>query len=1285
MGLEVVMASSEKTVTISLLFKELREIQDLNTKANKVIDSKFDKPGQEERKAKIIEAAAASGAAATIKKAALIEKIKLNIKEPTASARAVTLLEEILNEPKTTDLKLPTEIASQAIAYGADFDKQLYQYLLPYTKLAYEYETNGSPEEHAFKLSVIFKSKNDALTYLNQMLSQGIGIHDACLFTLPDPVGCNFSIWKDLAKKYMNDAPFRKLLGQACEIQALINADCKDPIVEKSKAELEAIEILRKSIEENKIKLKKLKSHATNRQGHEEQYLALNIQLANDKNELLRLRAGMPIDAKMDLVTLLAYQERYIQESSPSYKYMLSKGLTKKDYEKFVTLDRTHAGENIPEAIIDGATLGHPGYYLKKVNVQNDEEAARAACFGKLTNCCQSLSGEAGEPCTIHGLTNPNGGFYIICAGIAANPTISDKLIGQTWVWRSQSNALVFDSIEHNNSNQPHEDDVVIDFYKKLGKELCISGATHKVAAGAYSGISNRVSNAKTMKIEQFCDYYGYSDSREKQLCIFDINEPWHYLTEDPDAAHMTDAILVSAFESKDHLIKSQNFYQMLQWMIRNKDDLSSKALEYLNAKLQQSHRKDEIEILRQNIAIFLSEKPDLDKLCDEIEENRFSINAIDNNGQNILMLAIIAGRLDIINKLKENKPDLNVKDNNGSTALHFSATNPVSLKLILSLYPEKECLATFKVKNDNGNTPLHLAATNPESFETILKLYPENERLAAIQVKNSNGDTPLLLAARNPELLKTILSLLQENERLAAVNVKDKCNRTLLYLISDITESLETILRLYPENERLGAIKATHDSNSSPLKTAATNPESLKTIFNLLPENVRLEAIKFKDNRGSTPLHQANHKMLETIVSLLPQIELIKALQVKNNDGNTPLHQAANNHDLFKKILELFPNLEERLAAVKVLAQFDQTLLHLAVKTPESLKTILDLYPENDRLTAVQVKDVNGDTPLHLAVKNHESLKTILNSLQKNERLEAIKAQNHKNCTPLHLEAKNPEFLKAILNLLPKEERLEAVQVKNSNGDTSLHLAATKTESLKTLLDLLPVEEHLAALQVKNRLGCTPLHLTATTPESLETILNVYPKDQRLAALQVKNNDGQTPLNLAVKNFESLKIILKLLPQKECLEIVQVKNSNGDTFLHLAATKTESLKTLIDLLPVEDHFTAVQEKDRLGRTPLHLAVTNLESFETILKMYPEDLRLAALQVKSNDGQEPLRMLATKPESIKTILRLLPEKDCRQVAQLLKMRLTFFKINVEEILKQISHDKEGSINKAPPM
>jgi len=31
------------------------------------------------------------------------------------------------------------------------------------------------------------------------------------------------------------------------------------------------------------------------------------------------------------------------------------------------------------------------------------------------------------------------------------------------------------------------------------------------------------------------------------------------------------------------------------------------------------------------------------------------------------------------------------------------------------------------------------------------------------------------------------------------------------------------------------------------------------------------------------------------------------------------------------------------------------------------------------------------------------------------------------------------------------------------------------------------------------------------------------------------------------------------------------------------------------------------------------------------------------------------------------------------------MRLTFFKINVEEILKQISHDKEGSINKAPPM
>jgi hypothetical protein len=96
---------------------------------------------------------------------------------------------------------------------------------------------------------------------------------------------------------------------------------------------------------------------------------------------------------------------------------------------------------------IDGNDLGYPGFYFKKINVQDEKEAARAACLGKLTKCCQSLSGEAGEPCVIHGLTSSNGGFYILCEGDLTNPKISDSVIAQSWVWRSTTNALVFDSI----------------------------------------------------------------------------------------------------------------------------------------------------------------------------------------------------------------------------------------------------------------------------------------------------------------------------------------------------------------------------------------------------------------------------------------------------------------------------------------------------------------------------------------------------------------------------------------------------------------------------------------------------------------------------------------------------------------------------------------------------------------------------------------------------------------------------------------------------------------------
>ena len=113
----------------------------------------------------------------------------------------------------------------------------------------------------------------------------------------------------------------------------------------------------------------------------------------------------------------------------------------------------------MPPIVIDGNTIiGYPGYYLRRLNVENLQDAEYAAVLGKLSDCCQSMSGEAGEPCAIHGISSAHGGFYVICFGDVNQPKREDQLIAQSWVWRSKLKALVIDSIEADFKGNTHDE-----------------------------------------------------------------------------------------------------------------------------------------------------------------------------------------------------------------------------------------------------------------------------------------------------------------------------------------------------------------------------------------------------------------------------------------------------------------------------------------------------------------------------------------------------------------------------------------------------------------------------------------------------------------------------------------------------------------------------------------------------------------------------------------------------------------------------------------------------------
>lgn len=758
----------------------------------------------------------------------------------------------------------------QAAEYGDYFSLVHYNMLLPYAKLAYLFEKNGSPEEHAMKLSVLFQNPDSALNYVHKQIRL-TGFHDSCLFVVPHPTECTFSIWQHLAQKYLAESDFKKLLGQAPKIEAMIN---EDALQKEGKQSYKAFLNKRKEVTEKHTRWKKLKTNAAEREQCAEEFRRLSRELIDDKNELLALYAGRKLDNNIDLFTLRCYQERYIQTSNQTLQYLLSHGLTTKDHEKFIKLDRDNAGSNIPDELIDGASLGYPGYYLKKAIVQNEAEAARAACLGKLTNCCQSLSGEAGQSCTIHGLTSPNGGFYLLCKGDVNNHQVSDEVIAQSWIWRSKSGALVLDSIEMKQSNSNTDTNKInktisISMYRQLAKKLC-EKHTHKVTCGERSGISSDVSVAIEKRSEEFIDYAGYCDSKY-QNCVFDNSKPFYHYEHDVGIQRHIDTFVDTMMESKTPFVESPLFCDMINWLLLNK--AGKNKLHEKISKAKNTERGEELQQFMKNMRYFISkDEPNVSKIMGWFHNKFFYHNTINSKGR--ILLQMLSKDHESLKKILALHPEsdgiqaIMEKNDHGDTLLHKSASNPESLKMIIEFLPQRVRLQAIMEENDHEETLLIKVAGNPELLATILTFYPESERLQAVIKQNYYGftalsrvnthdyhftrDAPSIQVMpkvdKRSESLKIILELLPENDRLKALMHISGCNdpTRLIYRVSRKPESLKKILALLPENDRLQAVMEEGlDYAETLIGRTSSKPESLKIIIELLSEKDRIQVMK--------------------------------------------------------------------------------------------------------------------------------------------------------------------------------------------------------------------------------------------------------------------------------------------------------------------------------------------------------------------------------------------------------------------------------------------------------
>jgi len=698
-----------------------------------------------------------------------------------------------------------------------DFDEfyshENYQKLLPLCELAKMLGGKGDAIMQALKLSVLFPKFEQSIQYLSRFKKANSGtcnnqiVHDACSFTLPKIKGvdnisiCQFAQWQNLAEKNMQHKRFRDLLPHAASIEKYFMSD-KPPKINKKT--LDNIKQLGNDLETTNRKLKRLQKKDAVTQTEQEKIELRNLSESVSEKKIELANACREVGFKnLNLLALESLYEKHKNSSMLSHNLLVKAGIKENKINQFNNLIRKDSDSEIPDIVINGVDINHPGYYLRKLHVEQDEDAALGAILGLKTNCCQSLTGSMGEPCTIYGLTSEYSGFYVLFEGDVHNQSLSDNIIGQSWIWRSRNDALVFDSIETNKSVE-NAKEITKDFYTNLSKILVDSKHTHKVSCG--SSLNGFVIGEACLfeGAEVFKDYYGYHDSKF-QYIIVDKQNPLLSYDNNEECKKEVDMMIISACQ--DHntpLMNNLNICKVINYYSRNKNSVLKDTLETF---ANQSSRIKEVEYIQEQINNFSNNE---EKHCKDY------LYLIDNSKLPLVLLSPQGTLLHMA--VKEKNTDL-------------------CLQLIKSGI-------NVDIKNYDNKTAL-MTALDSQNYELVLKL-----------VQNGADANSIIIKSATKMRKKQFLELIEEDVN---VNIRDnETHESLLHLVVSRKIFSDVVSKLIEKGGDINAINAEGDS----VLSKAIEYGSKKTCLMLIDKGANVNTC---NDNGDTPLSLAIERAIES------------------------------------------------------------------------------------------------------------------------------------------------------------------------------------------------------------------------------------------------------------------------------------------------------------------------------------------------------------------------------------------------------------------------------------